>query len=503
MATEREQELEKENAELREQLRMLTMTVNALKARLFGSRTSEKLDPGQLELLLGDFSTDQEEASEEAPLEEVKPHKWRKKSSGKPTVPDNVPVEERIEDPLEVQANPAAYRQIGQEVSEQLDYVPGHFILKRLVRRTWVLRDDPDATPLTAPLFKLWDRGFLAPGLQAQLIISKYVDHLPLYRQEKIFRDRYGVHIPRQTMCRNVMKLADTLAPIVDEMQREIFASAYVQADETPVKYLQPGTGSAKKGYAWVFNAPELDTVFRWGPGRGSEVLQEHVPEHFVGVLQSDFWVAYTTFAEGRDHVELQACWAHVRRRFFEALEGKEAVKRSGWIIHQIGLLYAIESRLRESRAGPSLREAVRQSESLPIIRRLTSCFKKLLVSTKHRPTSLMGKALAYGYKLRDRLDGYTDDGAYEIDNNLAENAVRPLGLGRKNWMFFGSEAAGHQSAILYSLVYSCQKRGIEPYAYLKDVLTRLATISKDELKNLTPRRWAEARATEELKKLA
>ncbi len=491
MRDEQVDELSQEVMRLRKENELLRQKMDLLIRRMFG-RKSEQLDERQLELLLGALDKmSSPPASGMAAIPEAVTAR-RKPSSRQPRCPDNLPVETEVIDPAPVTGNPHAFRQIGEEVSEQLDYEPGRFLRRRTVRRVWVKRGDMDAAPIIAPLPpKLLERGILAPGLLAHVLVSKYSDHLPLFRQQRIFEERYDVCLPRQTLARGVELAAGWLEPIVKEIMREQMAGGYVQIDETPVKYLSPGQGQTSQGYFWAVNVPGADTVYHWTDGRGHEHLLDILPESYKGTVQCDGYGAYRTMLKKRPGVELAGCWAHVRRKFHEAFEQKEATGRTGWILRQIAHLYAIERRLRESRAGPKLREAFRVAESRPILTRL----KQLLITLQpqHRPQSLTGKAISYALGQWELLDVYVEKGRLEIDNNLVENAIRPTALGRKNWLFIGAEDAGWRSAAIYSIIQSCRTHGVEPYAYIKDVLTRLPAMTNHQVSTITPKAWAKS----------
>lgn len=492
MQDEQVQQLLEENARLRRENELLRQKLDLVIRRMFG-RKSEALNANQLELLLGNLEPEAPPASDVAATSEAPKTLRRKPHPRRPRCPENAPVVTEILDPPEVTANPAAFRKIGEEVSELFDYEPGRVLRRRSVRRVWVKRADPCAAPLVAPLPpKLLERGILAPGLLAQILVSKYSDHLPLCRQQRIFNDRHGLYLPRQTMARGVELAATWLKPVVQEITREQMAGGYVQIDETPVKFLQPGNGQAAQGYFWAVRAPGADTVYHWASGRGHEHLLGIVPEGYQGVVQCDAYGAYRTMRQKRPGVELAGCWAHVRRKFREALDQREAPQRNGWVLRQIQHLYAIERRLRENRAGPNLRAAVRAAESRPILARL----KKLLIhlEPKHLPQSLTGKAIGYALGQWELLEVFLEKGRLEIDNNLVENAIRPTALGRKNWMFIGADGAGWRSAVIYTIVHSCRARGVEPFEYLRDVLTRLPTMTNHQVPTLTPKAWAEAR---------
>lgn len=474
-------------AEKDQQIAVLRLKLDALARRFYGKK-SEELDSRQLEFLLGMVDPPMPSASVEAAIPEAVPSPRRSTKPRAPRYPDNLPVETEVIDPVPVQIDRTLFRQIGEEVSEQLDYQPGHFLKRRLVRRTWVKRNDPDAAPLTAPLpGKLKERGLLAPGLLAHITVGKYVDHLPLYRQQQGFQQRHGVYLPRQTMARGVELVAEWLRPVAEQILAEQLAHGYVQVDETPVKYLAPGHGKTEQGYFWVVRGLG-GTVYHWADGRGHEHLLKLLPETYKGLVQCDAYGAYRAMLAKRPEVTLAGCWAHVRRKFVDAFALKEKRIRNAWILHQIGLLYAVEKRLRESRAGPDLRSAIRCSESKPILARLKNLFMSM---TNLPPKSPTGEAVTYALGQWALLEVYLDKGKVEIDNNLVENAIRPTALGRKNWLFIGAEVAGWRSAVIYTIIQSCKTIGIDPYTYLKDVLERLPAMTNHQIPDITPQAWA------------
>jgi transposase len=476
-------------AESRRENALLRQKVDLLVKRVFGS-SSEQLDRNQLELL-----TLPESAAAPA-VAVVAPEKERPQSSPKQRVarlPENLPVVEEVIDPEPVKAQPEAWRCIGQEVSEQLDYEPGRFLRRRVVRRKYVPRTELDSAPVIAALpERLLDRSLPAPGLLAHIVVGKYCDHLPLYRQEQIYQQRHGVNLPRQSLTRWVELAADWLKPIYEQIRTGVMGGGYVQVDETPVDYLAPGHGTTKQGYLWTCSRPGGDVFYRWETSRASECLGNIIPVDFKGTVQCDGYSAYRAFANRRNGtIELAGCWAHVRRKFHEALE--QSPKTAGWLMRQIQHLYRVEARLREQRAGPRLREAVRAHESRPIVQRLGRALLRLKSSGRHLPQSLLGIALDYALGQWKTLEVYLANGRVEIDNNLVENAIRPTALGKKNWLFVGEAAAGDRGAILYTLIECCRRRGIDPYAYLKDVLTRLPKMTNHQIHEVTPAAWAKA----------
>jgi len=486
--SEREAALEAENKRLQIKVAELQERLDQVCRKIYGV-SSEKVDVNQLMLLEAEIKKD------EAPgaLEPV-PGAERKRSTPKPRrprLPDHLPVEEEIIEPAEVLADPDAWRRIGEEKSEQLDFLPGKFIKRLRIRPKYVRKDNPFAPPVIAPLPPgLQERCTAAPGLIAEIITAKYVDHLPLNRQEQIFGRRYGVELSRQTLCRWVEMAAEWLKPVYHQIAREQWSNSYLQIDETPIRYLDPGAGKAPQGYFWVTSVVGGNVVYHWHPGRGAKCLEKIVPDKFTGILQCDGYSAYTSYCRGRDGpVELAGCWAHVRRKFVEARERDP--RMAGWILNQIGHLYRIERRLRDQQAGPQLRAAVRASESAPILRRLHRLLIGLRSNPRYLPQSAMGKAIAYGLDQWPRLEVFISNGLVEIDNNLVENAIRPTAVGKKNWLFIGSETSGTSSAILFTLIESAKRHGLDPHAYISYLLHTLPAASNLQIPELTPAAYA------------
>jgi transposase len=475
--------LEAENALLRQK-------IDALVRRVFGA-TSERIDPAQLELLLQLPAAAPAAAEPARPSSE--PSTTRPRREHSPRLPDDLPIVEQVLDPEPVQAQPEQWRCIGQEVSEQLDYEPARFLRRRTIRRKYVHRADPDRAPLIAPLpQRLQDRSLAAPGLLAHILVSKYCDHLPLYRQEQIFARRHGVHLPRQTLARWVALAADWLKPIYEHIRTGVLSGGYVQIDETPIRYLAPGHGQTKHGYLWTAHRPRGDVVYRWETSRAAACLENIVPGDFAGTLQCDGYAAYGAYADRRAGLlTLAGCWAHVRRKFHDALQ--ESPRTAGWLLRQMQHLYRIEAHCRQHHAGPRLREATRTCQSRPIVRRIQKALVLLKASHRHLPQSLLGQAIDYALGQWSALEVFLDDGRVEIDNNLVENAIRPTAVGKKNWLFIGDAQAGERSAIIYTVIESCHRRGIEPYTYLREVLTRLPTMTNWQVADVTPDAWAKA----------
>src|SRR5215217_6564212 len=372
-----------------EELRRSSERITALEKE--NALLREKIDLQQLMLLMQGLDAPgkaSEPVAAEAPRRSTAPSPPRERG---PRLPEHLPVVEEVIEPEAVKTAPQEWRRIGEEVSERLDYEPAKFFRRRTVRPKYVHRREVDAVPIVAPLPPaILERSIASPGLLAQILISKYCDHLPLYRQESIYWTRHGVWLPRQTMAEWVGLAADWLRPIYDEMRTQVFARGYVQIDETPIRYLAPGHGKTRQGYFWTSSDPAGDAVFHWQISRAATCLEKVVPVDFRGIIQADGYEAYDRFARERgEHIRLASCMAHVRRKFFEAQE--HAPKLIGWILGQIAHLYRIESELRKARAGPRLREAQRASASRAILARLHRVLVRLKSKRRFLPKSSIG----------------------------------------------------------------------------------------------------------------
>lgn len=475
--------LQRENTILRQKL-------DALARRFFG-RKSEQLDAAQLELLLQGLADGSLKLTEEEE-EEPEPAPTRSRGSTQSQrirTSENLEVMSEVIEPELVLAEPQHYQRIGEETSRWLDYQPGKFFWHETVRPKYVRIDHKELPPVVAPApQRVAEHGLAAPGLLAQLLVGKYCDHLPYYRQEQIFRQRHGVFIARQQMVRWTAQCERLLSGITNVLKQQLRESPYAQVDETPVKYLEPGHGQARQGYLWTGLVPGRVVVYEWHASRAAQCLDSLLGEDFAGKLQCDGYSAYPAFAQGR--VKLFGCWAHARRGFFEAKE--QAPKVTGWILKQIGLLYRWEEELRQSRAGPNQRQALRASHHRLVVERLHRVLQKL--QTRYLPKSPMGEAIRYALNQWPMLERFIEHGEVELDNNLVENAIRPTAIGKKNWLFFGSEEAGQRSAVIYTLIENCRLHGVEPYTYLKDVLERLPTTTNREVAQLTPLNWKKNR---------
>jgi transposase len=496
-------------AQAKVEIALLRQKLDALARRLFGKK-SEQLSPDQLQLLFQEFNAPGPalgkgygpQSSEALSARPAKASGSRPRERT-PRVPEHLPVIEEVIVPEPVKGCPEAWRKIGEEVTERLDYEPAKFLCHRTVRPKYVKRDELDAVPVVAALPQsLLERSIVTPGLLAQILVSKYCDHVPLYRQESIYWSRHQVWLPRQTMAMWVGMAADWLRLIYEEISKGVLSSGYVQVDETPIRYLSPGHGKTKLGYLWTCHRPGVDTIFSWHTSRAASCLEKIIPVNFNGTIGCDGYTGYDAFARTRpEQIRLAGCWAHVRRRFFDSKD--QAPREAALMLHLMQSLYRTEEKLRQTRAGPTVRALTRALESRPSVERLHRAL--LLWKTKRRflPRSNMGKAINYALEQWSSLLLYLDDGRLEIDNNLVENAIRPTAIGKKNWLFIGEANAGERGAIIYTIIESCRRRGIDPYEYLRDVFTRLPNSTNWQIKDLTPEAWAKARKNRDLKAAA
>jgi transposase len=377
-------------------------------------------------------------------------------------------------------------KRIGQEISEQLDCVPAQFFVHRHIRGKYACVCCNTVLAASMPA-QIIDKGIPAPGLLAQVIVAKHDDHLPLYRQEEIYR-RSGAFIARSSMASWVGSSGAQLQPLAQALREHLTAQAVLHADETPIKLLSPGSGSTATAYAWVIRSSDLETTAR---GVVYEFCNSRQGQHaanllegFQGSLVCDDYAGYKALFK-QQKINEAGCWAHARRKFFEAhkLNQSEIAKEA---LHRIGRLYELE------RQGALLnqqeRHQLRQDTSEPLLKE----FKAWLLSKRQELMNADVTAKAMDYTLRRwaALTLHLSDARIPIDNNAVENAIRPLALGRKNWLFVGSQQAGERAAVLMTLIESAKLNGHDAWAYLKDVLTKLPTWPNSRLQELLPHRW-------------
>jgi len=482
---------------------VLEQKVDALLKILYGVK-SEKIDPAQLQLLLEGFEPEKPQApsgNEEQPPEEgaeTKSTKKKTKAKNHSRLKgwDQLEVVEETIFPEGYEQNKDQLELIGQEVTDLLDYEPARLIKRRFIRPKFRRKADRNEPPIvaTAPSSPLAG-GVPTFSLTAELIISKYADHLPLYRQQSILQ-RLGLHVPRDTLNHWTLQSLELLRPIAEAIHHECLNQTYLQVDESPIKELAPGTGKTRTGYVWAFNDPCQggSVSYRWEKGRSREDFDQALGEHvgkWSGIFQVDGYGVYTSY-QG-DHsklVDLGSCFTHIRRYFVKALDAKE--RDAARIVFLFQYLYEVEEHLRAIKAGPALREAMRVSHCQPRLRLIRRYLEK--IKSRHFPKSLMGEAITYALGQWSGLDCYLSDGRVELCNNLVENAIRPLKLGAKNFLFFGSKRGGKLACVAYTLIANCQRHGLPLREYLIEAMKVLVEHGPDYAEELTPAKIATAR---------
>jgi transposase len=377
-------------------------------------------------------------------------------------------------------------KHLGEDVSEMLEYLPARFKVIRQVRSKLACACCERIVQAEAPSRPI-ERGVAGPGLLAHALVSKYCDHLPLYRQSEIYA-REGVELERSTLADWVGGTSALLAPLVEALRRHVMAATKLHADDTPVPVLAPGNGKTKTGRLWTYvrdDRPAGDATpaavwFAYTPDRKGEHPKAHLKK-FAGTLQADGCAGFEQIYEA-GRIQEAACWAHVRRKFYDLVAAHKSPVATE-ALERIGALYAIEKEIRGR--SPEERRAVRNERARPLLESL----KQWLEATLGKLSRKSDTALAVRYALGrwEALLRYVDDGGIEIDNNSAERALRVVALGRKNYLFAGSDAGGERAAAIYSLIGTAKLNDIDPEAYLRDVLTRVADHPVNRIDELLP----------------
>lgn len=400
---------------------------------------------------------------------------------GRMKLPESLRREEIIIEPA---SDIAGCKKMGEEITEVLDYTPGELYVKKYIRNKYakpanagVLIGELPARPI--------EKAMAGEGLLAQIVIDKYVDHLPLHRQMQRF-ERSGVKLSYSTLTDWVSATCKLIDPLFNALKAEVLQSGYLHADETPIKVLDKDKkGETHRGYYWVYqNSIDKIVFFDYQQGRGREGPME-ILESFKGYLQSDGYVAYDVF-DKKENVMHIHCMAHARRMFNEALDNDQAV--AAHAMQEIQKLYAIERNCKEQHLSFDVIKSVRQQQAVPILTALGKWMKEQYIHAI--PKSSIGKALAYSIERWEKLSRYTEDGILNIDNNPVENSIRPVALGRKNYLFAGSHEAAKRSGMLYSLLGTCKIHGVEPYTWLKNVLAQIPNHPINKIKELLPHHW-------------
>jgi len=472
----------------------LRQKIEALVKLHYGAK-SEKIDPAQLQLLLAGLLPEKPDSPSEPEGDDAKDQKKspakkaKAKNHSRLKGWDQLEVVEETILPDNYEQNKDQLELIGQEVTEQLDFTPDKITKRRTIRPKFRRKDDRTLPPLVAPApASPLPGGVPTFGLTAELIISKYADHLPIYRQQTILA-RLGLHAPSDTLNHWNLESLELLRPIAEAIHRECLQESSLQLDETPIKELTPGTGKTRTSYVWVFNdpCPGGSVSYRWQNGRSRKDFKNSLgkyAETWKGIFQTDGYSVSPSYQKDHhDFIDLGSCMTHIRRGFHEALDAGE--RDAARIVKFISYLYQIEKDLRQQKAGPAQRDAIRASHCAPRLRLIRRYLEK--IKSRHFPKSLMGQAISYALNQWSGLASYLADGRVELCNNLIENSIRPLKLGAKNYMFFGSDRGGELACVAYTLIENCKRHGLDLRGYLIGAMKALVEKGPGQAAALTP----------------
>lgn len=407
--------------------------------------------------------------------------KKKRNHPGRKPIPDHLP---RVEVLLEPEEDVSGCVKIGEEITEELDLIPGFLYVRRFIRPKYARPDNMGVAIAPAPV-RVIEKGIPGPMLIAFILISKYLDHLPLHRQLAIFR-RCGIEINEVTFNGWTRQGITQLTAIYTAIRKKTLQADYLQADETTIRVMDPvKKGTTHLGYYWAYMDPlHRSVVFFYEKGRGGKYVREHL-KNFRGHLQTDGYAAYDSLTEIEKAIIRLSCWAHARRKFFEAQEAEKELAE--WFLQQIQLLYAIERFARLMKLSAQERLQLR-GHAKPILEGIKA--KMIDLAPQLPPKNPLAIAIRYTMNQWEELLVYTTDGRFEIDNNPVENSIRPIALGRKNYLFAGDHDAAQRAAIIYTIIASCKALDINPLEYIADVLDRVVVRQLSDIDDLLPWNW-------------
>jgi transposase len=477
-------------ADLLTQLHRVEHQLQVLVRQRFGP-SAERLDPSQLKLFASEILEARTDEPDEPPTTTVREHARR---NGRRKLPENLP-RIRVEHDLEAEERSCPCcgterRKIGEETSEQLEYEPAKMHVIEHARMKYACPKCEGQIVVAPKARQAIEKCLAAPGLLAQVAVSKYTDHMPLHRLERVFK-RHGVEISRSTMSDWMRLCAEVLEPLQSLMRREVLASAVVHTDDTPVPVQDKGRGKTKQGRFWVYVGDEAHryAVFDYTPDRSRDGPMRWL-KGFEGYLQADAYAGYDVLYANGKVVEV-ACWAHARRKFFDArlTDPGRCHQAMAWIKR----LYEVERKAKEAGLSTAERRDARQLHSVPLLEQFKAWLDEQ--SDDVLPKSPTAQAIHYVRSRWAAFTRYTEAGILAIDNNISENALRAVALGRKNWLFAGSDRGGRTAALMFSLFASCKLHEVEPWTWLRDVLRRIPEVTANELPELLPDRWQASQA--------
>jgi transposase len=489
-------------AHLERELNWAQLKIQVLEERLRRHRIgilgphSETLSNLQLELLI-DFEpgvTGEEVEAEAKRGSLPQPERKRKAHPGRQKLPENL---RRAEEVIAAPACACAAcggetSVIGYDESEQLDVEPASYLVRVTKREKRACRNCENGTVVAAPLpERIVEKGLASDRVVIETVVSKYCDHLPLYRQAAILERETGIEIGRATLDGWVMRVGELLMPVTEAMRRNLLQATYLQADETTVPVqMRDGRGSDHQAYLWQYGKPRGETVFEFQMGRGREGPRKFLGE-WEGILQTDGYQAYKGI--GGEKLVHVGCWAHARRKFVDAVKVNPKDERAIKMVLRMDALFAIDADARERGLSAEQRLESRREHAPSWVEEIHEGCREALRAIL--PKSTLGQAAQYTLNEWTKLTRCLDYAEVELSNNLAENSMRPVALGRKNWLHVGSEQAGPKVAAILSVVESCRRIGVPVKEYLGDVLPGLDRRKLSEVSLITPARWAKNRA--------
>lgn len=485
-------------ADLVAQIQRLQAQMREANRARFGPR-SERSDPAQLQLFQEQLDAVLGRLASLSPKAELPPSP-KPNGHGRKAIPNHLPrkrIEYDLPAPKKTCSCGKPLRRIGEEVTQELEYVPASIVVRELVRVKYACPSCQETVRLAEMPPRPIEKGLPGPGLLAYVATSKYADHLPLYRLEDIFA-RNGLDVRRSTLSDWVEATAELLSPIVHEMERDVLESRILQTDDTPVR-VQDDTKehATREGRFWGYlgHREHPHVVFRFTPNHSALDAQMFLA-NYIGILQADAYKGYDKVYALKKAIEA-ACWAHARRYFEKTLDAKEKKKPSPnhpahAALAFIRRLYQVEDQALG--LDPERRKEMRQRDAKPVLDEFRKWLEAQSLSTL--PQSPMGEAIGYTLGNWKALLTYLEDGEIEIDNNAMERALRGVAVGRKNWLFVGSDRAGHSAAVLMTLVATCKRHAIDPFAYFRDVIVRVLTLPLSRVAELMPHRWKAAQAS-------
>lgn len=469
-------EFKAENDYLRQELK-------ELKRLIFGSKNEGyKRTPLQDDVQLSLFSEDSTtQSEEEEQVEHISYTRKKKKKNhqGRTEIPSHFPVEERLIEPEEDTTDMV---KVGEEVSEYVEYTPASFKKIRIIRPKYAPKEK-EGSFVIAPLpSRPFPKLIASYTLISHLLVRKFIEHMPFYRQQQAIKRDYQWIIPSSTINDWFIQACVLLTPLYTRLKEKVLESTYLQVDESPMKVQDKNKkGATHQGYQWVYHNP-IDQLlfFHYRKGRGMQGPKE-ILSNYKGILQSDGYQVYDKIGAAKKEIHLVGCIAHARRYFHKALTSDK--KRAEYALSQFQKIYDIERKLKDS--SPEVRKEERRAHTLPLLNELKSWMEKESIYVP--PKSVIGKAMGYFQNQWDKLIAITEDGRCEIDNNLIENKIRPLALGRKNYLFAGSHEAAQRIAMMYSFFGSCKANNVNPSDWLNDTLEKLPDTKLSDLEQLLP----------------